>query len=110
MLPCAISIYSDLLLKNFQETKLFEITNSLADVMICVPSLTNGNQGGLGLIDVVYELCKLLASFRGGNPAVIGILRDKLFSSGLLVQNPGRIIDFQDQEDGPSSQYSDNLL
>jgi hypothetical protein len=89
---------------------LFEITNSLADVMICVPSLTSGNQGGWGLRDVVYELCKLLASFRGGNPAVVGILREKLFSSGLLMQNPGRIIDFHDQEEDPSSQYADNLL
>ncbi len=53
-------------------------------MMICVPSLMDGNHAGPNPRDIVQELCKLLASFRGGNPAVLAILRDKLFRSGLM--------------------------
>jgi hypothetical protein len=79
--------------------------------MICVPSLTNGSHGGLGPRDVINELCKLLASFRGGNRAVIGVLRDKLASSGLMVQSPGRFIDYQElQEDDDGQSHFGNSL
>jgi hypothetical protein len=94
----------------FQELKLFEITNSLADVMICVPSLMDGSNAGLGPRDVIHELCKLLASFRGGNPAVIAILRDKLVSTGLTVSHPERLIEYQELENDDQSGYPDHLL
>jgi hypothetical protein len=93
-----------------QETKLFEITNSLADVMICVPSFMEGSHTGLGPRDVVHELCKLLASFRGGNPAVIAILRDKLVSSGLMESGPERLIEYQELEGDDQSDYQVHML
>jgi hypothetical protein len=93
-----------------QETKLFEITNSLADVMICVPSFMDGSHDGLGSRDVVHELCKLLASFRGGNPAVIAILRDKLVSSGLMESGPEGLIDYRELGDDDQSGYQNPLL
>lgn len=77
--------------------------------MICVPSLTNESHAGLGPRDVIYELCKLLASFRGGNPAVINMLRDKLVSSGLMVQSPERFINYQESEEDSQVYYSDSL-
>lgn len=57
--------------------------------MICVPSLSNSTDNlsdGLSHRDVIHELCTLLESFRGGNPAVIAILREKLGTSDF--QNP----------------------
>lgn len=56
--------------------------------MICVPSLshsTDNLSGGLSHRDVIHELCTLLASFRGGNPAVIAILREKLGTSDFQI-------------------------
>ena len=89
---------------------MFEITNSLADVMICVPSFMDGSHAGLGPRDVVHELCKLLASFRGGNPAVIAILRDKLVSSGLMESGPEGLIDYRELGDDDQSGYQNPLL
>jgi hypothetical protein len=74
--------------------------------MICVPSLslsTDNLSGGLSHRDVIHELCTLLASFRGGNPAVIAILRDKLGTSDFqnsLMPSPDntRSIDYQSLE------------
>jgi len=77
--------------------------------MICVPSFMDGSHAGLGPRDVVHELCKLLASFRGGNPAVIAILRDKLVSSGLMESDPEWLIEYQELEDDQNA-YSNHLL
>jgi hypothetical protein len=76
--------------------------------MICVPSLTlstDNPNGGLSHRDVIQELCTLLASFRGGNPAVISILREKLSMSDfqyLLMSPPdsGRFVDYQPFDPG----------
>ncbi|KAF2803134.1 uncharacterized protein BDZ99DRAFT_453921 [Mytilinidion resinicola] len=97
------------------ETKLFDITNTLADVMICVPNLSlsptsssssppafpfppphanyassnsTANSLTLGPRDLVASLTSLLASFRGGNPALLSILQDKLTTLGLAVTSP----------------------
>lgn len=69
----------------------------------------DGSHTGLGPRDVVHELCKLLASFRGGNPAVIAILRDKLARSGLMESDPEWLIEYQELEDDQSA-YSNHLL
>lgn len=56
--------------------------------MICVPTLSHSADnltGGLSHRDVIHELCTLLASFRGGNPAVIAILREKLGTSDFQI-------------------------
>lgn len=70
----------------------------------------NRSHAGLGPRDVVHELCKLLASFRGGNPAVIAILRDKLVSSRLMESGPESLIGYQELEDDDQSGYRDHLL
>jgi hypothetical protein len=69
-----------------------------------------GGHADLGPRDVVNELCKLLVNFRGGNPAVIAILRDKLVSSGLMEMGPERYIEYQEVQEGEQSNYQDSLL
>lgn len=73
-----------------QESKLFDIANTLADVMICVPSLNTDTPFGLGPRDLIHALSALLGSFRGGNPAVTSILQDKLATLGLAIASPVR--------------------
>ncbi|KAF1972077.1 RING-3 protein [Bimuria novae-zelandiae CBS 107.79] len=82
------------------ESKLFDITNSLADVMICVPSLNQETGFGLGPRDLVHSLSSLLGSFRGGNPAVTNILQEKLSTLGLAMSSPRkRLTDLSSSED-----------
>ncbi|KAF2174947.1 hypothetical protein K469DRAFT_647764 [Zopfia rhizophila CBS 207.26] len=81
------------------ETKLFDIANSLADVMICVPSINHESHFGIGPRDLIHSLSSLLASFRGGNPAVISILQDKLTTLGLSVSPLQKLIDLSSSED-----------
>lgn len=81
------------------ESKLFDIANSLADVMICVPSINHESHFGIGPRDLIHHLSTLLASFRGGNPAVLNILQDKLTSLGLAVSSPRRLTDLSPSSD-----------
>lgn len=82
-----------------QETKLFDIANSLADVMICVPSATP-ESFGVGPRDLIHSLSVLLGSFRGGNPAVVSILQEKLTILGLSVSPPQqKLLDLSSSED-----------
>ncbi|KFY58270.1 hypothetical protein V497_04928 [Pseudogymnoascus sp. VKM F-4516 (FW-969)] len=74
------------------EIKLFDIANSLADVMICVPSLASDNQAGFGLRDIFFALTTLLKTFRGGNSTLQAILKDKLAQSGLIVASPPQVV------------------
>ncbi|CAI6342231.1 unnamed protein product [Periconia digitata] len=73
------------------ESKLFDITNSLADVMIFVPSLNQHSGFGVGPRDLIHSLSSLLSSFRGGNPAVMNILQEKLTVLGLSVVPPPKL-------------------
>ncbi|KAK7179848.1 C6 transcription factor [Paraphaeosphaeria sporulosa] len=84
------------------ESKLFDIANSLADVMICVPSLNQDTGFGMGPRDLIHSLSSLLGSFRGGNPAVTSILQDKLTTLGLSISSPQkRLTDLSSSEDEP---------
>lgn len=74
-----------------QETKLFDIANSLADVMICVPSAAP-ESFGVGPRDLIQSLSVLLGSFRGGNPAVVSILQEKLTTLGLSASTPSQML------------------
>lgn len=67
--------------------------------MICVPSLNHESHFGIGPRDLIHSLSTLLAQFRGGNPAVIGVLQDKLTQLGLSVSSPQKLIDLSSSED-----------
>ncbi|KAF2121698.1 hypothetical protein BDV96DRAFT_564755 [Lophiotrema nucula] len=91
------------------ETKLFDIASSLADVMICVPRLNREPHFGIGPRDLIHSLSALLGSFRGGNPAVVNILQEKLTALGVAVTSPQRLIDLSSSEDEREDQkYSDS--
>lgn len=70
------------------ESKLFDVANSLADVMMIMPSMNHESHFGIGPRDLIHSLSQVLATFRGGNPAVISILQDKLTTLGLAVGSP----------------------
>ncbi|KAF1992682.1 hypothetical protein P154DRAFT_528297 [Amniculicola lignicola CBS 123094] len=81
------------------ESKLFDVANSLADVMIFVPTINQDSHFSLGPRDLMHSLGSLLASFRGGNPAVIKVLQEKLTMLGLAVSSPQKLIDLSSSED-----------
>jgi hypothetical protein len=82
-----------------QESKLFDVANSLADVMIIMPSMNDDSSFGIGPRDLIHSLSQVLASFRGGNPAVISILQDKLTTLGLAVGSPQKLLELSSPED-----------
>jgi hypothetical protein len=94
-----ILFWYHILLNRLQETKLFDIANSLADVMICIPSATP-ESFGVGPRDLIHSLSVLLGSFRGGNPAVVSILQEKLTTLGISVCSPQqKLLDMSSSED-----------
>jgi hypothetical protein len=87
------------LTRTTQESKLFDVANSLADVMIIMPSMNDDSSFGIGPRDLIHSLSQVLASFRGGNPAVISILQDKLTTLGLAVGSPQKLLELSSPED-----------
>jgi hypothetical protein len=74
--------------------------------MICVPSLNYDSSFSVGPRDLIHSLSSLLAHFRGGNPAVINILRDKLTQLGITASSPQKLIDLSSSEDEREERYS----
>jgi hypothetical protein len=82
-----------------QEAKLFDVANSLADVMLIMPSMNHPSQFDVGPRDFIHSLSQVLASFRGGNPAVISILQDKLMTLGLGTSSPQKLLELSSPEE-----------
>jgi hypothetical protein len=82
-----------------QESKLFDVANSLADVMMIMPSLNHESHFDVGPRDLIHSLSQVLASFRGGNPAVISILQDKLMTLGLGASPPRKLLELSSPEE-----------
>jgi hypothetical protein len=82
-----------------QESKLFDVANSLADVMIIMPSMNHESHFDIGPRDLIHNLSLVLASFRGGNPAVLSILQDKLSTLGLAVGSPQKLLELSSPEE-----------
>ncbi|KAJ4368382.1 hypothetical protein N0V83_006739 [Neocucurbitaria cava] len=81
------------------ESKLFDVANSLADVMMIMPSMNHESHFGIGPRDLIHSLSQVLSSFRGGNPAVISILQHKLTTLGLAVNSPQKLLDISSPEE-----------
>ncbi|KAF1833007.1 hypothetical protein BDW02DRAFT_402713 [Decorospora gaudefroyi] len=81
------------------ESKLFDVANSLADVMMIMPSLNHGSHFDIGPRDLIHSLSQVLASFRGGNPAVISILQEKLTTLGLGSRSPQKLLELSSPEE-----------
>jgi hypothetical protein len=71
--------------------------------MMIMPSLNQGSQFDIGPRDLIHSLAYVLASFRGGNPAVISILQDKLTTLGLAIGSPQKLLELS----SPEEEYED---
>jgi hypothetical protein len=82
-----------------QESKLFDVVTSLADVMIIMPSLNYESHFNVGPRDLIHNLALVLSGFRGGNPAVLSVLQDKLSTLGLASGSPQKLLEYAAQEE-----------
>jgi len=81
------------------ESKLFDVANSLADVMMIMPSLNHESRFDVGPRDLIHSLAQVLGNFRGGNPSVINILQEKLTTLGFAAGSPQKLIDLSSPEE-----------
>ncbi|KAF4454290.1 hypothetical protein F53441_3164 [Fusarium austroafricanum] len=82
-------------------SKLFEVANSVADVIICAPDLADVDSAHVGPRDVLCALSSLIASLRTtGNPALLTLLREKMMACALDQAGPGRLLQITDVPDG----------
>ncbi|KAH6006813.1 hypothetical protein HBI83_185400 [Parastagonospora nodorum] len=81
------------------ESKLFDVANSLADVMIIMPSMNHESHFGIGPRDLIHNLSRVLSGFRGGNPAVLNILQEKLATLGMAVGSPQKLLELSSPEE-----------
>jgi hypothetical protein len=93
-----------------QESKLFDVANSLADVMLIMPSMNRPSHFDVGPRDLIHSLSQVLASFRGGNSAVISILQDKLTTLGLGVSSPQKLLELSSPEEEHKEWHDRSLL
>jgi hypothetical protein len=88
-----------------QEIKLFEIANTLLDVINCVPAMSQD----LSLRtqtprDVLHSLCCLLSSIRGDQSHGLTLLQSKIAESKVAFRPIPRVIEIKDQRpDSPPS-------
>lgn len=74
------------------ELKLFEFANTIADVMVCMPNRW-GHDTQIGPREYLVQLGKVLAGFRGGNEALLPLLRSRFDELGLALPDVPRIMD-----------------
>ncbi|CEI62268.1 unnamed protein product [Fusarium venenatum] len=81
-------------------SKLFEVANSVADVLICAPTLANVGSVHVGPRDILAALSSLITSLRTtGNPALLTLLREKMVACALDQAKPGRLLQITDVSD-----------
>lgn len=96
-------------------SKLFEVANAVADVMICAPDLTYVGNMHVGSRDILWALSSVLESLRAtGNPALLTVLREKIAACALdQIGSPQmlRITDVADEAtpDPEDGMYWDGL-
>lgn len=83
------------------------MANSLADVMIIMPSMNHESHFGIGPRDLMNSLSQVLSGFRGGNPAVINILQDKLTQLGMAVGSPQKLLELSSPEEEKEDWHSE---
>jgi hypothetical protein len=74
------------------ELKLFEFANTIADVMVCMPHRW-AQDPRIGPREYLTHLGKVLGGFRGGNEALLPLLRSRFTELGLLLPTMPRVID-----------------
>lgn len=74
------------------ELKLFEFANTIADVMVCMPHQWTQDTR-IGPREYLTHLGKVLGGFRGGNEALLPLLRSRFAELGLSLPAIPRLID-----------------
>ncbi|KAK5200848.1 hypothetical protein LTR16_004684, partial [Cryomyces antarcticus] len=74
-----------------QEMKLFEFANTLADVIVCIPSAENSMH--YHAQDFLLHFANVLGSFRGGNNALLPLLQKRLADCGVNIPAIPRCLD-----------------
>jgi hypothetical protein len=86
------------------EIKIFEIANTLLDVINCVPSLTFGDSMTQGPRDIFHGLSHLLGSLSGGQSRSLALLQGKIAELKTPFVSIPRFVEIHDQvETSPSS-------
>jgi hypothetical protein len=83
------------------ELKLFEFANTIADVMVCMPHRWTQDTR-IGPREYLMHLGKVLGGFRGGNEALLPLLRSRLVEVGLSLPAIPRIVDITHESSGSS--------
>jgi hypothetical protein len=75
------------------EIKLFEVTNSVADIITLNPVQAQTSTLQLGPQDLLVHLTNIIGRFRGGNKTLLPLLQSRLSSIGLGASIQPRITD-----------------
>lgn len=75
------------------EIKLFEVTNSVADIITLAPHQSETSTLQLGPQDLLVHLTNIIGRFRGGNKTLLPLLQSRLSSIGLGAPIQPRITD-----------------
>lgn len=54
---------------------------------------------GISPRDLIHNLSRVLSGFRGGNPAVLSILQDKLATLGMAIGSPQKLLELSSPEE-----------
>jgi hypothetical protein len=87
------------------ELKLFEFANTIADVMVCMPHRWTQDTR-IGPREYLLHLGKVLGGFRGGNEALLPLLRSRFVELGLSLPAIPRIVDIthESSDSSPAGQ------
>lgn len=81
-------------------SKLFEVANSVADVLICAPELATVDTVHVGPWDILAGLSRLIASLRTtGNSTLLTLLQEKMVACAPYQAQPGRLLQITDVSD-----------
>ena len=89
------------------ELKLFEFANTIADVMVCMPHRWTQDTR-IGPREYLMHLGKVLGGFRGGNEALLPLLRSRFVELGLSLPAIPRVVDVthESSDDSPGRAHS----
>jgi hypothetical protein len=74
--------------------------------MIIMPSMNHESHFGIGPRDLIHNLSRVLSGFRGGNPAVLSILQEKLATLGMAVGSPQKLLELSSPEEEQDEWHS----
>jgi hypothetical protein len=77
--------------------------------MIIMPSLNYESHFNVGPRDLIHSLTLVLSGFRGGNPAVLSVLQDKLSTLGLASGSPHKLLEYAPQEEDRQEWHNRSL-